>query len=100
MPTYDYKRADGTVFEAFQSITAAPLTECPTTGQPVQRVISGGTGFILKGTGFYQTDYATKSDPKESNNSKADETESKAGTETTEKSPDEKKSAPSKSEDN
>ncbi|MCY4000555.1 MAG: zinc ribbon domain-containing protein [Bacteroidetes bacterium] len=66
MPTYDYRRADGTIFEIVQSITEDPLTECPTTGQPVERMISGGTGFILKGSGFYQTDYVSKPDPKES----------------------------------
>ena len=66
MPTYDYKRGDGTVFEAFQPITAEPLTKCPTTGQPVHRIISGGTGFILKGSGFYQTDYAATPEPKKS----------------------------------
>ena len=57
MPTYVYRRADGSTFEVFQRITEDALEECPTTGQPVRRVISGGTGFILKGSGFYQTDY-------------------------------------------
>ena len=66
MPTYDYRRADGTVFEIFQPITADRLTHCPETGQPVQRLISGGTGFILKGSGFYQTDYAAEPAAKES----------------------------------
>ncbi len=66
MPTYDYKRADGTVFEILQPITADRLTHCPTTGQPVQRLISGGTGFIFKGSGFYQTDYAAEPAAKES----------------------------------
>lgn len=66
MPTYDYRRGDGTVFEVFQPITAKPLTKCPTTGQTVHRIISGGTGFILKGSGFYQTDYATKPAPQKS----------------------------------
>lgn len=66
MPTYDYKRADGTIFEIFQPITADRLTHCPTTGQPVQRLISGGTGFIFKGSGFYQTDYAAEPAAKES----------------------------------
>ena len=58
MPTYVYRREDGTTFEIEQRITADPLTTCPTTGQPVTRVISGGTGLIFKGSGFYLTDYA------------------------------------------
>lgn len=58
MPTYVYQREDGTRFEVEQRITAEPLTHCPTTGQKVRRVISGGTGLIFKGSGFYLTDYA------------------------------------------
>ena len=61
MPTYEYKREDGSVFEIVQRITAPALTECPTTGQKVKRIISGGAGLVFKGTGFYQTDYARKS---------------------------------------
>lgn len=57
MPTYVYRREDGTTFELEQRITADPLETCPDTGQPVQRVISGGTGLIFKGSGFYETDY-------------------------------------------
>ncbi len=60
MPTYVYRREDGTTFECFQRITADALTACPTTQQRVRRVISGGTGFILKGSGFYKTDYGRR----------------------------------------
>lgn len=60
MPTYVYRREDGTTFEVFQRISADPLTTCPETGQRVERVISGGEGLIFKGTGFYLTDYARK----------------------------------------
>ncbi len=57
MPTYVYRREDGSTFEVEQRITEDPLEACPTTGQPVARVISGGTGLIFKGSGFYLTDY-------------------------------------------
>ena len=57
MPTYVYRREDGSTFEIEQRITEEPLQKCPNTGQSVQRVISGGTGLIFKGSGFYQTDY-------------------------------------------
>ncbi len=60
MPTYVYRRPDGTTFEAFQKISDAPLAEDPETGEPVQRVISGGVGLQFKGDGFYLTDYARK----------------------------------------
>ena len=57
MPTYVYRRADGTTFEVTQRISAEPLTEDPETGEPVARVISGGAGLQFKGSGFYLTDY-------------------------------------------
>lgn len=57
MPTYEYRRADGTTFEISQRISADPLTHDPETGQPVTRVISGGAGLQFKGDGFYLTDY-------------------------------------------
>ena len=61
MPTYVYRRPDGTTFEHFQKISDAPLTADPETGVPVQRVISGGAGLQFKGSGFYLTDYVQKS---------------------------------------
>lgn len=57
MPTYEYKREDGTLFEITQSINADPLKTCPETGQSVKRIISGGGGVVYKGTGWYVTDY-------------------------------------------
>ncbi len=58
MPTYDYRcRACGHQFEAFQSIKAEPLRECPVCGGPVERLIGLGNGLIFKGSGFYITDY-------------------------------------------
>ncbi|NNF57263.1 MAG: zinc ribbon domain-containing protein [Rhodothermaceae bacterium] len=61
MPTYVYRRNDGTTFEVFQRISDEPLQVDPETGQAVERVISGGAGLQFKGTGFYLTDYARKS---------------------------------------
>lgn len=61
MPTYEYKREDGTTFEVWQRITADPLETCPDTGQPVERLISAGSGMIFKGDGFYVNDYGTES---------------------------------------
>lgn len=57
MPTYEYKRKDGTVFEFIQGMNDKPLTTCPDTGQPVTRIISGGGGVVYKGSGWYVTDY-------------------------------------------
>ena len=61
MPTYVYRRPDGTTFEHFQKISDDALTADPETGVPVERVISGGAGLQFKGSGFYLTDYVAKS---------------------------------------
>ena len=63
MPTYEYRcDACGHGFEKFQPITAAPVRECPKCKKrKVRRVITGGAGFLFKGSGFYQTDYRSKS---------------------------------------
>ena len=58
MPTYLYRRKDGSTFEIEQKITEPALINCPTTGQSVTRLISGGAGLVFKGSGFYITDYA------------------------------------------
>ena len=38
MPTYVYRREDGSTFEIQQRITEPTLKSCPTTGQPVTRL--------------------------------------------------------------
>jgi putative FmdB family regulatory protein len=60
MPIYEYRRADGSVFEVMQKISDDALSVCPTTGQAVERLISQNA-FHLKGGGWYKTDYAGKS---------------------------------------
>jgi putative FmdB family regulatory protein len=57
MPTYEYMREDGTLFELRQGINDTPLKKCPETGQKVKRMISGGAGVVYKGDGWYVTDY-------------------------------------------
>jgi putative FmdB family regulatory protein len=62
MPTYEYEfLEDGHRFEEFQSITDAPVDDCPVCGGKVRRLISGGAGILFKGSGFYQTDYRSDS---------------------------------------
>jgi putative FmdB family regulatory protein len=57
MPTYEYKREDGTTFEIVQKMSEDALTTCPDTRQKVKRIISGGSGVVYKGEGWYVTDY-------------------------------------------
>jgi len=68
MPTYTYRREDGTTFEVRQKITEDPLETCPDTGQDVERIITGSGGVIFKGEGFHVNDYDS--------HGPADETES------------------------
>jgi len=57
MPTYEYECTScGKSFEAFQSMSDAPLSTCPSCGKKVRRRINGGTGIIFKGSGFYVND--------------------------------------------
>ena len=36
------------------------LTKCNECGGKIERIITGGTGLIFKGSGFYLTDYKDK----------------------------------------
>lgn len=66
MPTYEYeclkcKRS----FEYFQKMSDDALETCIFEGcnGKVKRLVSGGSGLIFKGSGFYETDYKKKSQP-------------------------------------
>ena len=77
MPTYDYLcRECGEKFEHFQSMSSSPLKnrpDCKVKNCNVERIISGGTGLIFKGSGFYLTDYKNKkSDSKKSKPDKSE----------------------------
>ena len=61
MPTYEYQcQKCKRRHEAFQAITAKPLTTCPRCGGKLKRLIGSGSGFLFKGSGFYITDYRSK----------------------------------------
>lgn len=81
MPTYVYRREDGTTFEVFQRITDEPLETDPETGQKVERLVGGGIGLIFKGEGFYITDYARKGGGAEAAKSEASPKSEAAGSE-------------------
>jgi len=60
VPIYEYECQEcGEVTEVMQRITEDPLITCETCGGPIKRLISN-TSFVLKGTGWYVTDYARK----------------------------------------
>ncbi|MCK5155997.1 MAG: hypothetical protein KAQ69_06155 [Spirochaetales bacterium] len=61
MPTYDYICENCShEFELFQGMKEDAETSCPECCGFVRRIISGGTGIIFKGSGFYVTDNKSK----------------------------------------
>ena len=66
MPTYNYKCNDCEYqFSEFQKMSDDPVKDCPQCEGEVRRIISGGSGMIFKGTGFYLTDYGKSGTPKQ-----------------------------------
>lgn len=49
----------GLTTEAMQKFSDAPLATCPECGSRLRKLISNSS-FVLKGTGWYKTDYADK----------------------------------------
>lgn len=60
MPTYTYQcRSCGSVDEIKQRITEDPIKACPHCKKKTyERLIAGGTGFVLKGGGWYSDGYS------------------------------------------
>ena len=67
MPIYEYVcEKCNNHLEIMQKITEEPLTTCPDCEGQLKKMISN-TSFVLKGTGWYVTDYASN----KNNSSKA-----------------------------
>lgn len=61
MPIYEYMcDRCGHEFERLQHISDPPVTTCPECRKHAVRRLISKTSFILKGTGWYVTDYARK----------------------------------------
>ncbi len=63
MPIYEYrcKECDH-IFELLESFSADPVKRCVECGGEAERVISQSS-FVLKGSGWYLTDYARQKEP-------------------------------------
>ncbi len=60
MPIYEYRcEICGNEFEKCQKFSDPVVDKCSTCGGKAQRLISQST-FVLKGTGWYVTDYGRK----------------------------------------
>jgi putative FmdB family regulatory protein len=78
MPIYEYGCAKcGKTHEIMQKFSDVPLAVCPDCGGEVKKLISN-TSFVLKGTGWYATDYAS---PKKGGDKKSSENPAEAKTE-------------------
>ena len=96
MPTYNYYCSHcDTHFSYFQKMSELPISNCENCHSKIQRLITGGTGLIFKGSGFYLTDYKNKkesigdgsnSDKENSKNSIHDEKKNIENTNSTKKS--------------
>lgn len=61
MPIYEFQCENcGHRLEALQKISDPPLTDCPSCKQPALRKLVSAGGFILKGSGWYVTDFRDK----------------------------------------
>ena len=101
MPIYEYQCDSCGVFEVSQRITEDPLKKCPTCKGKVRRLISN-TSFMLKGSGWYATDYgrsgasptpSTDSGGSSSSSSNGKSSESASSSGSSEKSSSEKSSS-------
>lgn len=92
MPIYEYKCDNGHVFEVIQKMSDEPLRKCEECGAPASRVLTP-PAIHFKGSGFHNTDYATKrgggnggsessSESKSSDSSSSGKSESKPATST------------------
>jgi len=86
MPTYEYEcKSCSHSFEVFQSMSDAPLHECPQCGKELRRLINGGSGVIFKGSGFYVNDKnkerstSSKPESKDSDSKSAGKPDGKSG---------------------
>jgi len=65
LPVYEYECTScGNQFEIMQKITDKLLDSCPSCSGKVRKLVSN-CSFKLKGSGWYVTDYAKKSEKKE-----------------------------------
>jgi len=86
MPLYEYQcKKCGHRFEKIQKFSDKPIKKCPECGGPVEKLISS-PAVQFKGSGWYVTDYAKKSQPASDGGSK-DTKETKKDDKKTESTP-------------
>ena len=80
MPTYDYRCTKcKRRFELFHSIKDDSPKRCPKCRGKAVRVPAGGAGLLFRGSGFYITDYRSKSYKDKAKQEKSGGSESSGG---------------------
>jgi putative FmdB family regulatory protein len=78
MPIREYKCKDcGNYIEVIQGINEKPLEKCEQCGGKLEKLISNSS-FVLKGSGWYKTDYSSSSGSGSGNKTKKSKEENKA----------------------
>jgi putative FmdB family regulatory protein len=80
MPIYEYRCSScGTHKEVLQKLSDAPLTDCPSCGQPAMKKLISAAGFQLKGSGWYATDFRNGSKAGKGNEKDSGKDEARTG---------------------
>lgn len=79
MPIYEYQcDACGHYLEALQQLADAPLKKCPDCGKAKLRRLLSAPMFLLKGSGWYETDFKSDKEIKRNLADRPEKEESKA----------------------
>jgi putative FmdB family regulatory protein len=66
MPIYEYAcQSCGHALESIQKMSDPLLTDCPACGKPALKKMVSAAGFVLKGGGWYVTDFRDKGKKKD-----------------------------------
>ncbi len=61
MPIFEYECTScGEIVEKLQKRTDPPIVDCPSCGKPSLQKVVSASGFQLKGSGWYVTDFRDK----------------------------------------
>jgi putative FmdB family regulatory protein len=96
MPIYEYKCANGHVFDVIQKMSDESLSECQECGAAAERVLHP-VAIHFKGSGFHNTDYGKKKTaPSGDNGGSAESSKASSESSGADSKPSESKSSDSK----
>jgi putative FmdB family regulatory protein len=87
MPLYEYQCVNCSErVEILQRASDPPYSHCPKCGAEMKKLLSA-PAIQFKGSGFYKTDYASKSEAKSESKSEATKSETKSDSSSTSTTP-------------